>query len=99
MTFFDGFREFLAEERAASEWSSLYMLIVVAIAAVLIISLIKPMFKSSQQVVAQSPVVQAQQSSQPGRAILSALIPGVRKRLHSSYWWQLFLWALSFLLA
>jgi hypothetical protein len=41
------------------------MLIVVAIAAVLIISLIKPMFKSSQQVVAQSPVVQAQQSSQP----------------------------------
>jgi len=60
---FNAFKDFLKEEQASSEWSSVYMLIVIAIAAVLIISLIKPMFKSSQQVVAQSPVVQAQQQS------------------------------------
>ncbi len=42
---------FLAEERAQSEWSSVYMLIVMIIAALVLITVIKPMFRQSQQVV------------------------------------------------
>ncbi len=41
---------FWNEERAQSEWSSIYLLIVFAIAALLIIALIKPMFKQATQV-------------------------------------------------
>lgn len=44
-------KEFLSEERAQSEWSSVYMLIVMIIAALLLITVIKPMFRQSQQIV------------------------------------------------
>ena len=40
-----------SEERAQSEWSSVYMLIVLIIAALLLIAVIKPMFKQSQRIV------------------------------------------------
>ncbi len=40
---------FLSEERAQSEWNSVYMLIVLIIAALLLITVIKPMFENSQQ--------------------------------------------------
>lgn len=46
--------DILREEKAQSEWSSLYMLIVFIIAALLIITLIKPMFKQSQSVVSET---------------------------------------------
>jgi len=46
-----GFWSFWREERAQSEWSSVYMLIVLVIAALVLIAVIKPMFKQSQQVV------------------------------------------------
>ncbi|MFH0955358.1 MAG: hypothetical protein V1777_04615 [Candidatus Micrarchaeota archaeon] len=39
----------LSEKRCQSEWNSLYMLIVLIIAALLLITVVKPMFKSSQQ--------------------------------------------------
>jgi competence protein ComGC len=42
---------FLKEERAQSEWSSVYMLIVMVIAALVLIAVIKPMFRQSQQIV------------------------------------------------
>jgi len=45
------FKSFLAEERAQSEWSSVYMLIVMIIAALVLITVIKPMFRQSQQVI------------------------------------------------
>lgn len=41
------------DETGQSEWSSVYLLIVFAIAALLLISLVKPMFKQSQQIVQQ----------------------------------------------
>jgi competence protein ComGC len=42
--------DFFNEERAQSEWNSVYMLIVLIIAALLLITVIKPMFQKSQQV-------------------------------------------------
>ena len=56
-------KEFLLENNAQSEWSSIYMLVIVAIAAIVIIALIKPMFQNSQQVVQQNPIVQQQAQS------------------------------------
>ncbi len=44
-------KSFWREERAQSEWSSIYMLIVLIIAALLLITVIKPMFRQSQQIV------------------------------------------------
>jgi len=41
---------FWIDERAQSEWNSVYMLIVLIIAALLLITVIKPMFEQSQQV-------------------------------------------------
>ena len=50
-------RKFFKEEKAQSEWNSVYLLIVFVIAAILIIALIKPMFKQSQDIVSNQPVV------------------------------------------
>jgi len=44
-------KQLLKEERAQSEWSSVYMLIVMVIAALILITVIKPMFRQSQQIV------------------------------------------------
>jgi len=41
----------LKEQRAQSEWSSVYMLIIMIIAALLLIAVVKPMFRQSQQIV------------------------------------------------
>ncbi len=49
---------FMREERAQSEWNSVYLLIVFIIAAILIIALIKPMFKQSQDIIKDQPVLQ-----------------------------------------
>lgn len=48
------FKKFLKEESAESEWSSLYLLLVFVIAALLLIALIKPMFRKSQEVVSST---------------------------------------------
>ncbi len=45
---------FWIDEKAQSEWNSVYMLIVLIIAALLLITVIKPMFQQSQQV--QKPI-------------------------------------------
>ncbi len=47
-----GFSDFLREETAASEWSSLYMILVFVIAALVLVALVKPMFRKSQEIVA-----------------------------------------------
>ncbi|MBI4052698.1 MAG: hypothetical protein HY394_01540 [Candidatus Diapherotrites archaeon] len=47
------FSELLSEERAQGEWSSLYMLIVLIIAALVLVSVVKPMFRQSQKIVTQ----------------------------------------------
>ncbi len=44
------FKDLFVEERAQSEWSSVYMILVLAIAALILISIIKPMFQQSQEV-------------------------------------------------
>lgn len=48
----------LREQRAQGEWNSVYLLIVFIIAAILIIALIKPMFKQSQDIIKDQPVLQ-----------------------------------------
>ncbi len=47
-------KKMLSEKRCQSEWGSLYMLIVLIIAALLLISVVKPMFKQSQQVIKET---------------------------------------------
>lgn len=54
---FKHFKKLLQEERAQSEWNSVYLLIVFVIAAILIIALIKPMFKQSQEIVQRQPII------------------------------------------
>ncbi|VVB99290.1 Uncharacterised protein [uncultured archaeon] len=54
---FSGLKRLLREERCQSEWNSVYMLIVFIIAAILIIALVKPMFKQSQDIVKEQPVI------------------------------------------
>ena len=44
------FLGFLKEQRAQGEWSSIYLLIIFAIAALVMIALIKPTFKQSMKV-------------------------------------------------
>jgi len=44
-------RKLFCEQRAQSEWSSVYMLIVLIIAALFLIGVVKPMFRQSQQIV------------------------------------------------
>lgn len=46
--------ELFSENKAQSEWSSVYMLIVLIIAALLLIAVIKPMFQQSQDIVKTS---------------------------------------------
>ena len=46
-----GLKQLLTDTRAQSEWSSVYMLVVLVIAALVLIAVIKPMFRQSQQVV------------------------------------------------
>ncbi|HLC92712.1 MAG TPA: hypothetical protein VJH23_03320 [archaeon] len=50
-------KKLISEERAQGEWNSVYLLIVFVIAAILIIALIKPMFKQSQDIVQNQPVL------------------------------------------
>lgn len=42
-----------SDEAGQGEWSSIYLLIVFAIAALLLIAIVKPMFKQSQSIVQQ----------------------------------------------
>jgi len=50
-----GFFDFeFFDEKGQSEWSSVYLLLVLAIAALLLIAVIKPMFRQSQKIVAQT---------------------------------------------
>lgn len=46
-------QSFFFDERAQSEWNMVYMLLVLAIATLLVLSVIKPMYQQSQQVVAR----------------------------------------------
>jgi len=39
--------KFFSEEKAQSEWNSVYMLIILIIAALLLIAVIKPMFQNA----------------------------------------------------
>ena len=48
-------KELLFEEKAQSEWNAIYMLIVLIIAALILIAVIKPMFKQSQKIVPKLP--------------------------------------------
>jgi len=45
---------FIKEEKAQSEWSAVYILLILAIVAVLLVTIIKPMFHQSQKIVAKT---------------------------------------------
>lgn len=47
----------IKEKKAQGEWGSIYMIIIAAIAAVLILAIVKPMFKESQSLSIQKPIV------------------------------------------
>ena len=47
----------LTETRAQGEFSSLYMILVLIIAALLLITVVKPMFRQSQSLGAKTPIV------------------------------------------
>ncbi len=47
-------KKILCEEKAQSEWSAIYMLLVLAIVAILLISIVKPMFQNSQKIVTKT---------------------------------------------
>ena len=47
-----GIKELLSEQKAQSDFGAVYLIIVFIIAALLLITVVKPMFKQSQQVVA-----------------------------------------------
>ena len=47
-------KTFLKSTRAQNEWSTVYLLIVLIIAALVLIAVVKPMFQQSQDVVART---------------------------------------------
>jgi len=47
-------KAFLADERAQGDWSSIYLLLVLVIAALILISIIKPMYQQSKDVVTRT---------------------------------------------
>jgi len=47
----------LKEERAQGEFSSIYLIIVFIIAALLIIAVVKPMFKQARDVAQRAPLI------------------------------------------
>ncbi|MDO8428964.1 MAG: hypothetical protein Q7S92_07190 [Candidatus Diapherotrites archaeon] len=47
-------KTFFKSERAQNEWSTVYLLIVLIIAALVLIAVVKPMFQQSQDVVART---------------------------------------------
>ena len=47
----------LSEQRCQSEFSSIYMIIVFIIAALLIIAVVKPMFKQARDVAQRAPLI------------------------------------------
>ncbi len=47
---------FLTEKKGQSEWNTLYMVLILAIAAVVLIAVVKPMFKGTTKVAAAQPV-------------------------------------------
>ncbi len=49
-----GFVGFIREERAQGEWSTIYMLLVLVIVALILIAVVKPMFKESDKVVTRA---------------------------------------------
>ncbi|MFH1240233.1 MAG: hypothetical protein V1672_03370 [Candidatus Diapherotrites archaeon] len=46
--------ELISEEKAQSEWNSVYMLIVLVIAALLLIMVVKPMFQQTGKVISKT---------------------------------------------
>lgn len=47
--------DWLFDERAQSEWSGIYMVIVFLIAAVVLVAVVKPLFQQSRKVVTSTP--------------------------------------------
>lgn len=45
---------FLSEEKAQSEWSALYLLLVLVIAALVLTAIIKPMFQQAEKTVTKT---------------------------------------------
>lgn len=48
------FEDLFDDNFGQSEWSSVYLLLVLVIAALLLIAVVKPMFRQSQKIVAQT---------------------------------------------
>ncbi len=44
----------LREEKAQSDWSAVYLILIFAIIAIILISIVKPMFKQSQRIITRT---------------------------------------------
>lgn len=49
-----GLKNFLLDTRSQGEWSAVYMLLILAIVAILLIAIVKPMYQNSQKIVART---------------------------------------------
>jgi len=47
---------FLKDKKGQGEWNTLYIILILAIATVVLIAVVKPMFKGAEKVVASQPV-------------------------------------------
>ncbi|MDD4983373.1 MAG: hypothetical protein PHH82_00860 [Candidatus ainarchaeum sp.] len=53
---FENIKGFLKEKKGQSEWNTLYIVLILAIAAVVLIAVVKPMFKGTTKVASSQPV-------------------------------------------
>jgi hypothetical protein len=53
---FENIKGFLKERKGQSEWNTLYIILILAIAAVVLIAVVKPMFKGTTKVASSQPV-------------------------------------------
>ena len=49
-------RVFLKEKQGQSEWSTLYIILILAIATIVLIAVVKPMFKGTTTIASSQPV-------------------------------------------
>ena len=56
MNKFNRFRELLLDKKAQGDFGAVYMIIIFAIVALLLILVVKPMFRDSQDIIKKAPV-------------------------------------------
>jgi len=53
---FENVKGFLKDKKGQTEWNTLYIILILAIATVVLVAVVKPMFKGTTKVIAAQPV-------------------------------------------